>query len=125
GRNPRRPVEHESRPDPCLIKKQLRLQKLELKSDRAKVLAQQELAVLKSELVGRALGLRDRRNMLRGTGVDLGSGEDALWRQRLLGHAMPPSVIQLQRHAAGDASLIAPQSIRRVAYITPASAAKS
>ena len=63
-----------------LVEQQLGLQQLELEADRPQILAQQELGVLERELVGRALGLRDRRHMLGGTCVDLGRGENTLWR---------------------------------------------
>ena len=78
--HPRRPVEHEGRGDVRFAEQQLGLQQLELEADRPQILAQQELAVLERQLVGRAFGLRDRRHMLGGAGVDLGGWKDALGR---------------------------------------------
>ena len=79
-RNPRRTVEDEGRADVGFVEQQLGLQQLELEADRPQILAQQELGVLEGELVGGALGLRDRRHMLGGAGIDLGRREDALGR---------------------------------------------
>ncbi len=84
--NARRPVEDEGRPDIGFVEQQLGLQQLELEANRPQVLAQQELGVLERELVGRAFGLRDRRHMLGGAGVDLGSRENALGRKGLRSH---------------------------------------
>src|SRR5205823_6326920 len=77
-------------------------------------------------LVIARLGLEALGHGLGGTCVDLGGREDALGRVGLT-HRQPTSAKVRQRHAAagGCASLRALQSIRRVAYITPASATKS
>ncbi len=101
--HPRRSVEHERRPDPGFVEEQLGLQQLELEADRAQILAQQELAVLEGELVRRAFGLRDRRDMLGRPGIDLGGREDALGRMRLIGHC--------RRLAANDDSVTMPDQL--------------
>ena len=44
------------------------------------ILAQQELGILEGELVGDAFGLGDRRHMLGGAGVYLGTRKNALGR---------------------------------------------
>ena len=125
--NPRRAVEDEGRADLRLVQQQLGLQQLELEADRPQVLAQQEVDVLEGQLVGGALGLRARRHMLGGLRVDLGVRENALGRD-WVGHLRDRLAEQIdrpkrRRYSHRRARLL--QSIRRVAYITPASAAKS
>src|SRR2546430_171517 len=78
--HPRRAVEDEGRADVRFVEEELGLQQLQLKADRAQIFAQQELDILKGQLVGGALGLRDRRHVLGGTCVDHRRGKDALGR---------------------------------------------
>ncbi len=77
--NSSRAIENERRSDVRFIEQQFRFQKLQLKSDRAQILSQEELAILKGELVGRAFGLGYGRYVLSGACINLGSRENAFW----------------------------------------------
>jgi hypothetical protein len=54
----RRPVDHQGRADPGFVEQHFGLEQLQLEPDRAQFLAQQEIAVLEGQFVGRILGLR-------------------------------------------------------------------
>ena len=86
--NARRAIEDEGRADLGFVEQQFGLQQFELEADRPEILAQQEFRVLERELVGVALGLRGRRDMARGLGVDLRGGENALGRDCIV-HMRP------------------------------------
>ena len=106
-----------------LLQQQFGLQQLELEAHRAQILAQQEIGVLKGELVGGALGLRRRRHMLGGGARRPWRRERSAWAGYVVGHKR--SGLSRRRspspnHAQAATSLSAPppQSMRRVAYIT-------
>ena len=69
-----------------LVEEQLGLEQLELKADRAKVRAEQEVGVLEGELIGLAFGLRARRYVACGPGVDFAARKNAF---RLCGISHP------------------------------------
>jgi hypothetical protein len=63
-RDTRRAIDDQRRFDLCFVEQQFGLEQLELKAHRAQILAQQELIVLKGELVGRIGGLRSGGRLL-------------------------------------------------------------
>jgi hypothetical protein len=76
-RNARRSVHHEGRGDSRFVDRQLRLEQFELETNRAQVLAQQEVHVLKGQLIGRALGLGRGDLRLGAFGFLFGTRKDA------------------------------------------------
>ena len=69
GRNACRTVNDEHRGDIGFIKQQLGFQQLKLKADRAQILTQQEIGILKGEAVGRAVSLGGGKVLRGKTGV--------------------------------------------------------
>ena len=59
------------------LQNQLRLEQFELEADRAQILAQQEIEILKRQPVGGAFGLRGGDAGLGDFGILLGAREDA------------------------------------------------
>ena len=62
---------------PGFVEDQFGLEQLELEADRAQILAQQEIHVLKGEAIGRVFGLRGGDAGLGAVGFFLGARKDA------------------------------------------------
>jgi len=81
--NSRGSVKDEGGRDLRFLEKQLRFQQLQLETDGPEVLAKKEVHVLEGELVGVALGLRDRRHLPGVLRLGLGTRKNALGRDRV------------------------------------------
>ncbi len=82
-------IDDHGRFDLLLLQNEFRLQQFELQADRAQLLAQQKILILKGQTIGRRGALLRADVLLGGLGVLVGRGENAKTAGRLGTHASP------------------------------------